>query len=528
MRKIRSVALLIILTMLMSISVVGCKNKKEQSSATESDRRAEIVVKDFCTFLSSGKLDRVEKLVDGNCTGIEKLRNYQNSDAASLLKQVGAYTSFEIQDVNLKRTSGEAEVCFTTVDHEEVMARITKESTAKEIKQIISEVSQEEITVTLELVKTEKSWAITPESANQTIEALYGFIDQTDVETTPKITPSPEPTVLELTVDYSYWLNEYFNQVDGYRQRETFVLLFIAVNNEFYDQRFYFQYTTPEGAVLYEGQYYVTNGNNYIECLWETASLYGLDTLCCDIYDDDNHKIYSTSVHIFGENEEAPVPIDCIYAQLVNEKGEVVPGFYEGDMYVGVKVQLAYMVEDGSTSLHYSLSPIDESGEIQIIAEADIDVNGYEMTLPLSDLPALQSGQYIFEITSKEGTILEFLFFQVIPEGETFSYSTGSASYVDRYWTTEMDVKEHCQRVSSSYETIYYVFLLDSVYDYVGFTYTLTDEAGELIEEGKAEVIWYDRCLITVNLNKVAKGDLTIEVYNSDGTHLLTDAVEVI
>ena len=72
------------------------------------------------------------------------------------------------------------------------------------------------------------------------------------------------------------------------------------------------------------------------------------------------------------------------------------------------------------------------------------------------------------------------------------------------------------------------MFLLDSVYDYVGFTYTLTDEAGELIEEGKAEVIWNDRCLITVDLNKVAKGDLTIEVYNSDGTHLLTDAVEVI
>ena len=130
-------------------------------------------------------------------------------------------------------------------------------------------------------------------------------------------------------------------------------------------------------------------------------------------------------------------------------------------------------------------------------------------------------------IYSKEKTSIGTAFFDVVPQGETFHYSLSRVDYIDRYWTTEPGDPQRIQYVSDQCDTIYYEFQLDSIYEYLGFPYKITDENGEQIDEGIAEVIWYDRCMITCDMSQAQKGTMKLEVFNSDGTPLITDAIEV-
>ncbi len=533
MRRKKYLALLIAGTLLLGIFCIGCsKKEKEKKDSSSKIRRTETVVSDFCKFLKNGNLDRVEKLVDGSSAEVDKLHSYQLSDVASILEHVGEYMTYEVQNVEVdsKEETGEAEVTFTTIQSEEVIARLSNAKSGKEIRNIVKEAEFEEITISLQLVKTESSWAITNQSADEAIAKIYAFIEKLDIDTTPKITPTEESAVLEFDVNYEYWLNDYFNQVEGYRQRATYVILFISTNKEFYDQIFYYEFTTPEGEKLYDGQYKATNGNNSIQCSWNSASLYGLSALCCNIYDDDNHLVHNAWVHIYGEDEEAPTEIDCIYIRLVNENGDVVPGFYEGDTYVGINVQLAYMFEDGPTSIYYELDKVatEEVSDSNRLAYQNVPVDALDMTFSCADLPALECGSYSITIYSKERMPCGVIFFEVIPKEDTFRYTLSQVDYIDRYWTTEPGDPQRIQYVSAACDTIYYEFQLDSIYDYVGFTYKLTDdESGELIDEGTVEAIWYDRCSINCDMSKAPKGNMKLEVFNSNGTPLLTDAIEV-
>ena len=71
------------------------------------------------------------------------------------------------------------------------------------------------------------------------------------------------------------------------------------------------------------------------------------------------------------------------------------------------------------------------------------------------------------------------------------------------------------------FETYYY-------YNYMEFTYTVTDGSGKTIDEGSASIINSDRTeYFRIDLSKMKSGPVTITVLNPNGTTLLENSIEV-
>lgn len=528
MRRIRLQVLVIVMSMILGIYLSGCGAKDEKSKEETNDQRsAEIVVEDFCDFLRSGKLDRVEKLLDEKSEMLTKLQGYQQSPATGVLAEYSSQLTQKIKEVRVdpKEGSGTATVVFTSADMEEITDQITEKTTRKETRELLEEAKKEEFKFELELVK-EDGWCISSDSADEVIETLFAFMEDLEIDTTPAVVATPTP--IEYDIFSTNWMDGYYNEVDGYAQTDTDVIFMVNMFNDFETRAFYFVFKDSDENKLFEGNDTVRYSGSSILCKWEEASLVGLDTLYCYVYDQDQQLVTSGSIHIYGDDEVVPVRYHVSTIRLVDEQGNYVPGYFEGTTYVGIQIEIIDFMQN--VEIPYGLYSMDYDPATDFnvaLYEGTLEAESSVVVFPLDGLTPLVAGKYFFQTFKPDGSMKDIIFFDVKTEGETFEYSAEETVVLDQYFTFEAGEIQNKRDVSSDTDTIYFEFALPYTLDYVGFTYTLTDSAGTVLDEGKEEIFYSDRCSIKLNMKGASVGEMTIKVYNPNGKELTSYTIEV-
>lgn len=536
MRRTRLQALSVALVMILTMFAAGCgkKEKKGKEERGES-KRAESMLEDFCAFLRNGKYDRVARLIDGTSSELELLQEYQKSPAAGILQAASERVGFEIQNVVLEsdEKSGTAQVVCTYIHRDDLMGRIAADSSEKEIRQAISEAATEEQSFTLILVKTE-DWQIQEESAEKLIQVLFPYIKELELDTAPTTIPTPTPITVE--AEYCKWFDESYNEVEGYHVSTKYVHYRLVTWNVFHGERFHFVFFSANDAdnALYEGDVSAGFNENFVDCEWRPSStLVAVERLCCRVYDENGMEIMvsgDASIRIFPDDQEIPVDYHWVTRRLVDARGNCVPGYHEGDTYVGMQIELIDYSQP--FEIHYQLrraSQDDAQHTQEVVYDGKVLVLSSLVTCSCSDMDPLETGMYYFVLFDASGK--EDIYPCVVPVLETgadFEYSTDPMVIADSFWTLEPGgYMNRATSVSAGTETIYYAMTFTSYHDYTALTFKLFDRNGSVIDEGEEVLYNTDQVELALNMTLAQEGEMKLEVYDCDGHLFHTSKIEV-
>ena len=527
MRKTRFQALTMVVVMLFTMMAAGCKKTENKTRKEKGEaKKAEAMLDDFCAYLKNGKYEKLEKLVDGESSEVKKAKDLMKSEVEDIFAAARKRISFSIENVSLDKdeTEGTAELVFDYFRTKDVIREVSSTATERDYRLAVEGAKKEEVRIEVELVRDD-NWLITEDSTDKVFTALFSFLEDLNLDVAP--TTIPEPTQAPVEIYDARWYDEELNEVVGYRESEKFLRYAAFSWDTFHGETYSYEFEDENGNSLYKGEYTAANGTDAIYCDWEPTSKIPQGYIACYIYDSDGQMLTGECVKIYGDDEPMPREYYASNYYFIGSEGDVVPGYNVGDEYVALKMQL-YEYTDPPFEIYYEYikDPYDYSYGEEIVYAGFATVSSDSVILPWENLPELEAGEYECRVYSVWDYPEYYCRFNVIPEGEKFTYDVDAA---EAYFGDFSEDPEGwgIYDVSKSTETIYYIVYVDQAYSYMGYTYKLTDSKGKVLDEGLQEVYCQTRVLIELNMKGAEVGTMKIEVFNPDGSLLVEGTIEV-
>lgn len=527
MRKTRFQALTMVVVMLFTMMAAGCKKSEKNSRKVKGEaKKAEAMLDDFCAYLKNGKYEKLEKLVDGKSSEVEKAKGFMKSEVEDIFASARKRLSFSIENVSLDKdeTEGSAELVFDYFRTKDVIREVSSKATERDYRLAVEGAKKEEVRIEVELVR-EDNWLISEASTDKVFIALFSFLEDLNLEVAP--TTPPEPTHAPIEINYTSWLNEDMNEVAGYRESATFLRFCVITWDSFYGETFSYEYEDENGNILYKADVTAEQGSDVIYCDWYPTQKIPGNYIACYVYDSAGTMITGSCVNIYGDDEPMPREFYASTYYYIGSEGETVPGYHVGDEYIALKMEL-YEYSDPPFEIYYEFikDPNDyTNGEIVVYA-GYITVSSDIMILPWENLPKLEPGEYECRVYTVWDYPSYYCPFKILPEGEDFTYDMPAAtSYYGDFFEEEDGWS--VTSTSQSTEKIYYIFYLDQSYSFMGYSYKLTDSKGKILDEGTTEVCYKMQVTLELNMKGAQTGDMKIEVFNPDGSLLIDGTIEV-
>ena len=511
----------------MSMFLGGCKTseKETKKKSKGEDKKAEEMLDDFCAYLKSGKYDKLDKLVDGKSKGLETLKGYEDSEAKDVHEAARKRLSYSIESVTTdeKKESGEATVVLSYFDVKEVKKKVSGDATSRDIVRAIGDAKDLELEFEVDLV-LDDDWLVDAGSVDQIVEELYSFMDDLDLD----VEPTTETTyVKELTEFSSDWYDIDYNRVEGYHESESFIRYTVTLWECCYGETVTYDFEDGSG-ILHSGTYTVDGGDDMIFCDWYPTSKLAKGYISCTVYDANGRIISVGCISIFGDGEKIPVTNIYIYSvKMVDEEGNVVPGYHVGDTYIAAKLEMGNYGQE--VEIIYEFSMYNSRGSQVILSEGTIVTDGESGLIEWKDITdQLEPGSYELNLYNVNNEYVWYSSFNVVAEDEPFPNDSDEAESYWSMWTYDPDSWNDLSTLLSTDKEVYFMFETYYYYNYMEFTYTVTDGSGKTIDEGSASIINSDRTeYFRIDLSKMKSGPVTITVLNPNGTTLLENSIEV-
>ncbi|MBO4688207.1 MAG: hypothetical protein J5636_06810 [Clostridiales bacterium] len=527
MSKKRWLALAMTGAILMSMFLGGCKtsDKETKKKSKGEDKKAEEMLDDFCAYLKSGKYDKLDKLIDGKSKGLTTLKGFEDSEAKDVHTAARKRLSYSIESVTTdeKKESGEAIVVLTYFDVKDLKKKISDDATSKDIVRAIDDAKDLELEFEVDLV-LDDDWLIDAGSVDQIVEELYSFMEDLNLE----VEPTTETTYVKNLSEFSSsWYDDSYNQVEGYHQSTGFIRYMVILWECCYGETVTFEFEGNTG-ILYSGSYTVDGGDDTIFCDWYPTSKLDTGYIACTVYDASGRIISVGCINIYGDDEKIPVTSVYIYSvKMIDAEGNVVPGYHVGDTYIGTKLELGNYGQE--VEIIYEFSMYNSRGSRIILNEGTIVSDGETGLIEWKDITdPLEPGNYELNLYNVNNEYIWYASFSIVEEGESFPCDTDSAEEYYSVWTYDPDSWDDLTTLYSTDTEVYFMFETYGYYNYMEFTYKVTDGSGKTIAEGTETIINNDRTdYFRIDLSEMSGGPVTITVLNPDGSQLLENSIEV-
>ena len=527
MRKTRFQALTMVVVMLFTMMAAGCKNSDKNTKKQKGEtKKAEAMLDDFCAYLKNGKYEKLERLVDGKSSEVEKAKGFMKSDVEDIFAAARKRISFSIENVSLDKdeTEGTAELVFDYFRTKDVIREVSSTATERDYRLAVEGAKEEEVRVEVELVR-EDNWLISEDSTDKVFTALFSFLEDLNLEVVA--TTQPEPTRAPVEISYTTWYDEDLNEAVGYRESATFVRFGAFTWDSFPGETFSYEFEDENGNLLYKGEYTAANGTDVIYCDWEPTQKIPGEYIACYIYDSEGSMITGGCANIYGDDEPMPREFYASNYYFIGPEGELVAGYHVGDEYIALKMEL-YEYKDPSFEVYYEIvkDPYDFSNGETVVFSGYATVDSEIMIFPWENITELEAGDYECRVYSVWEYPAYYCPFKVLPEGEEFTYDTEKA---EAYYGDFYEEKNgwYIYDVPQSTEKIFYSFYVDQQYCLMGYSYKLTDSKGKVLDEGTQEVYYQAEVWLELNMKGAETGTMKLEVFNPDGSLLISGTIEV-
>jgi hypothetical protein len=270
----------------------------------------------------------------------------------------------------------------------------------------------------------------------------------------------------------------------------------------------------------------VDNGDDFVYCEWSPDYRLPAGWLSCTVYDSAMRIITVGCIEIYDDAKPIPQQIYAFGCQMINKDGDPVPGYHVSDSYIAAKLSLDRESPDTELSYTYYKESYDINGQDEIVWTGSVKATSTNPILPLSDTSNLTAGEYYVAVYDASQNLMWQTWFSILEADQQFTQDDTSATcYLDA-WLENPDMFTFLQEIPKGATEIIYFIQTGDYYNYMVFTYEVTDGKNKKILEGECSIVSSDMIYITVPLTSPVNGSLTIRVYNPDGSLLRESTIE--
>ena len=525
MNKRRFQALVMVCVMTVSIILSGCNNSgKKKGKKRTAEQHAAAMLDDVCAYIKSAKIEKIEKMLSGRSKWAGTLENYRESEVKDVFEAARKRIDYSIEDVEAdeKEGEGEALIVFTYFDTKDFRKQITHDSTNRELVKAIEGAKEEKIEVEVELVYDD-DWLIEGESFDDISEALFAFVEDLGMDTVPAPTTTETTSLPSLADNYYSWLDENFNEVDGYHQSEEHIRLMLCIYGTVVKQTLTYEFEDYDDNIS-SGSIEVQDNESVIYIDWDPGYKMPVGWISCTIYDESGSLVTVACVEIIDDEQPLPMIFYFYTCKMVDETGNPVPGYHasdknmqayvELDQYEGVEITYALVEGDG-----YASNPKE-------LYRNTVTATSTRVKLPFTDFENPGPGEYTVIFYDMRGSEMRTLPFTIIEDGKEFEMDdTKAATHYDCF-SWEEERFRYIDKIPADAKTIVYSAYTEDYYQYMQFTYKIEDGSGTVLAEGTANIVTGYEIRIEIDVTGLVKSPLKVTVYNPDGSVLIENSIE--
>lgn len=524
MSKLRFQALALACVMMMSMFLGGCRTSKKSTGKDDVNKKAESMLDDFGAYYKIGKYDKIDKLISGKSTELEKLKGYKDSEVKSILEAARKRISFSVEKVSCDEAeeTGTAVLIFSYFDIKDLQKKISSDSSITEVANAVKEAKEKELRYDVELVFS-KNWLIEAESVDSVISGMFSFLDDLHFDVAP--TTTAKPTAMTITEFSNAWYDKDFNEVLGYHESDEYILFTVVPWENCIGEKITFEFN-DENSNVYIGEYQISGNSNLIKCVWEPGYKLPVGWIACYVYDGNGSIISVGCIQIYSDEEAIPVQMSVTKISMLDENGKLTPGFHVGDKIMRAEVEVPY-VKAGMIA-GYEIRKFDDNDPSGTqVHSGSFTISDLKTRVDFDGFVPKETGSYRLTVTDMTENVIWETEFLMIGKGEEFKTDSTIAAILVENWCTDQDGIDVITKVPKDSKIVYYYFSTYSFWKYMTFAYELEDGSGRKVDEGTAVMINSDCAHILIDMEKVSKGPLKLKIYNPDGSKLTEAAIEV-
>ncbi|MBP5491786.1 MAG: hypothetical protein J6Y08_02985 [Clostridiales bacterium] len=532
MNKKRIMALLTALVMLSGWTS-GCKKKDSKKSGDKEElKKAEAVLDDFCAYLYKVKFSKIGKLLDGDSDNLDKLAGYMESDFKEIVQAASDRIEYEIEvtSADTKKEEGAATLVLTYFDTEDIEEDIEDAERISDVVEAIKDAEEMELEFDIDLVYDD-DWKIDAKSADTVMDELYSFIDDVDIEPVTRTTTTTDYYNAPFSEFSTDWYDEDYNSVVGYHESDDFVMDMVVTWDYYDNETVTYEFEDENGNILYSGSYTILCCTDIIECTWRPTSKIPVGTLTCKVYDPNGDLFSTSSITIYADGVDIPVPYYVYDLNTYIENGQIVPGFHEDDevMHFIGELDREYKSLSVPVAIYEDKTSTNVSKKQGLQYETVCEINGsnrFEFDWEhKGDIPV---GDYFVVVYDCNGNADMYFYFQVIAKDDDFPHED-AADFYDSEWIDSMDNWCPISEISTKSEGAVFIVWTTDYYEYMPFTYELVDHNDKVIQSGSTALVHYnDTLYLFFEFDGLQKGSITCRVYNPDGSVLVESSLPVV
>lgn len=517
-----------------TLCLSGCQKKEKKKKSDDKDvRHAEAMLDDFCAYLKSGKLDKARSLIDGESEELDTVEAIQNSPAKEVLDACLKRIDYEIEETTASEDDeeGECTLVITYFDTKEVKKATDEDSSKIEICDAIEDAEDLELEFDVDLT-FDDDWLVDSKSVDSICKELFSFLEMYGDMTEPTDPPKPTSPYEPFEEYYSVWYSPDYNELKGIHESDDYVRYYLITYDYYTDVTVTFAFEDEYGNVLYDGEFTIFCCDDVIECVWQPSGKIPTGTLYCKVYDPDGTLFSCGSIEVYADGEYIPVDIYMGRGSMIDANEMAVPGYHVGDKDIGTKISLYADADEVELLLYlYACDSRGNYSDDDFIDKQTItcDLTNYwdPYAYAYWDVE-LEEGFYIIMVYDVQDSVVGYITFQVVKEGEPFEYDDDSADYYDSYWLADLDDYEFIDYLTTRMKHAVLVVITEDYYDCMGFEYELVDANGKTLAEGLAYIVGDDDTMyLQFDFDSLEEGELTCTVYNPNGTILAKETIEV-
>lgn len=427
--------LLVVLMLLSCMS--GCKKNDKKGNKREKSpqEQTEALMDDFCAYIKGGKFDKLDKLVDGPCVGIDQLKAYAKSEVSGILDSSLKELSFKIDSVEEEGDGTVAKLTVTYFDTSAVLDQAGAFKAPKDAVTCIENEPKSDHTYTFHAFKNEQ-WQISAVDAETFLQALFGYIGELPFSTEETV-PGASKTFKPFSVYETHWYDEKYNVIPGIHETEDEIRYYVVTWDYYNKVEVRYEFTDNDGTVVGEGKIEMLGNTDIIDVALNPAKKLPAGELWCRLYDPTGKCFSETMIEVFPDGVRIPIPFEFSQFYMLDEAGQKVKEYPFGTEYIAAKlasdipykdIRIDYKVfseeeykKQGTPAFEGSLLPPDGQED-------------KEYTLPVTpdDAKVLPEGNYYFVVYDMRGGEFWKTDFVIVPsELSETTVESGSETTLD-------------------------------------------------------------------------------------------------